>query len=113
MTLKAGRLRHRIELQRQHRSQDSTTGEITVTWQTQAKVWAAIEPLSVREFISSQSKQSEVTARIVIRYRPDIDASWRIVHRDKIYNIQGVLGDIDSGLEYITLPVREGVNDGV
>lgn len=113
MTLKAGRLRHRIELQMQHRSQDSTTGEIKVTWQTQAKVWAAIEPLSVREFISSQSKQSEVTARILIRYRPDIDASWRIVHRDKIYNIKGDLGDIDSGLEYITLPVKEGVNDGV
>lgn len=36
----------------------------------------------------------------------------RITHRGKVYNIAGVLPDNMSGLEYITLPVSEGVNDG-
>lgn len=111
MSLAAGRLRHRVAIQRRVLAQD-TSGNTTHTWANIATVWAAIEPLSTREFIAAQSVQSEVTARIVIRYRANIDASMRIVHKDKIYNIHGILADKDSGLEYLTLPVSEGVNDG-
>ena len=48
----------------------------------------------------------------MIRYRSEIGPSWRIVHRETIYNIAGVLPDKDSGLEYLTIPVSAGVNDG-
>lgn len=51
-------------------------------------------------------------ARITIRYRQDIDATWRVVHGGKFYNVEGVLADKDSGLEYQTLPVSQGVSDG-
>lgn len=112
MGIEAGKLRHRVALQRQVRTQDSTTGLITTAWQTQAMVWAAVEALSAREFIQSAAMQSQVTARITIRYRDDIDATWRVVHRGRVYNVHGVLPDADSGLEYITLPVSQGVNDG-
>ena len=82
------------------------------TWQDVANVWASIEPLSVREFIASQAVQAEITARAVIRYRADIDATMRLIHRGKIYNIIGILADKNSGLEYQTLTLSEGVNDG-
>ena len=36
----------------------------------------------------------------------------RVVHGGKVYNIHGVLPDMRSGLEYLTLPVSEGVSDG-
>ena len=117
MSIEAGRLRHRVSIQRKVQTQNSTTGTVADTWTEVAKVRAAIEPLSAREFMQSQAMQAQIVARIVIRHREDVDATMRIVHQrpnkpDKIYAIQGVLADMDSGLEYLTLPVSAGVNDG-
>lgn len=110
--MRNGKLRHRITLQRPGLSQDPQTGEMLPGWQDVATVWSSIEPLSAREFIAAQAGQSEVSARIVIRYREGMDATMRAVHRGKTYNIHGVLADPKSGLEYLTLPVSEGVTDG-
>lgn len=113
MALSAGRLRHRVRIERPDYVQDPITGEMVKGWELVAdKVPAAIEPLSAREFIAAQAVQSAVTARIVIRRRSDIDATMRILHRGRVYNIHGVLPDPESGLEYLTLPCSEGVNDG-
>jgi SPP1 family predicted phage head-tail adaptor len=113
MTLAAGRLRHRITIQRPVNTQDPLTGAITPTWENVVTDLAAeIAPLSVREFIASQSMQSQITARIVIRYRAGLDATMRILHGSKIYNPAGWLPDPDSGLEWLTAPCSEGVNDG-
>lgn len=109
--LDSGKLRHRVSIERITRTQDPVTGAIAETWTEIAKVWAAVEPLSAREFVQSAAGQSEVTARITIRTR-DILATDRIIHRGTAYNIRGVLADKDSGLEYITLPVGTGVNEG-
>lgn len=109
----AGRFRHRVTLQRQQQTQNPVTGAIDVIWETVATgIPAAIEPLSVKEFISAQSKQSKITTRIVIRWRSGVDATMRIVHGDTIYNIEGPLPDKNSGLEYITVPCSQGVNQG-
>lgn len=113
MSLKAGRLRHRVTIQEPSYIQDPDTGAMTPGW---VDVWvnvpAAIEPLSVREFLSAQSFQSKVSARITLRHREGLTADMRIVHREKIYNPAGYLADPVSGLEYITIPVSEGINDG-
>ncbi len=111
MSLEAGRLRHRVRIERIVSTQDPVTGAMTDTWTEVAKVWAGVEPLSAREFVQSAAGQSEVTARITIRTR-EIFATDRITHRGVVYNIRGVLPDKDSGLEYITLPVGAGVNEG-
>lgn len=108
----AGRLRHRVSLQAQVETRDDETGAVIVAWQEFAKAWSAIEPLSAREFVASQAVQSEVVARITMRYRNDVTAKNRIVHNGRIYNIEGVLADKDSGLEYMTLPCSEGINEG-
>lgn len=112
MSVQAGKLRHRITIQAPGMSQDPVTGEMVQGWTDFASVWASVEPLSARDFIAAQANQSEITARIVIRHRADVDATMRILHRSKVYAIQGVLPDDDSGLEYLTLPVSEGVSDG-
>lgn len=112
MTIAAGRLNKRVALQSPTISQDNDTGATTETWGTVATVWASIEPLSVRDFIASDERQSKVAARITIRYRDDIDATWRVVHKARTYQIVGVLADQDSGIEYLTLAVAEGVNQG-
>lgn len=112
MALAAGKLRHKVTIQRQAQSRDAASGDVKVSWLTHAEVWAAVEPVSVREFIAGQSKQSQITARITVRYRDDLTASMRILHRGRIYNPQGWLADPESGLEYLTAPCTEGVNDG-
>ncbi|MHC8300675.1 phage head closure protein [Pseudomonas sp. ZS1P83] len=111
--MRAGKLRHQIDIQRPHFEQDAGTGEMVKTWvDVWTKVPASIEPLSARDFIAAAATQSAVSSRVVIRYRPGVDSTMRILHRSKIYNIAGVLADADSGLEYLTLPCSEGVNDG-
>lgn len=107
MTLAAGKLRHRVRIEDLVTAQDSN-GDIVQTWQNFAdNVAAAIEPLSARELVQSQAVQSEVSARITIRWLPGVKATMRIVQGLTVYRIHGVLGDKDSGREYLTLPVSE------
>lgn len=110
--MRAGKLRHKVKIQAPGLTQDPVSGEMLPGWTDFASVWASIEPLSARDFIAAQANQSEITARIVIRYRPGILPTMRILHRGKVYAIQGVLPDAKSGLEYLTIPVSEGVKDG-
>ncbi|WP_202864168.1 phage head closure protein [Xanthomonas campestris] len=114
----AGKLRHRIRIERQVTERDDDGVQVT-TWQPvhSGTLAAAIEPLSAREFIAAGAGQGEITARITIRYRAGILASMRAVQvrngaDAEIYNIQGALADRESGLEYLTLPVSTGTNDG-
>jgi len=113
MALSAGKLRHRITIERKVQTRDATTGEFTNTWAPVCcGVPAAIEPLSARELIAAQTTGSEVVARITIRYRSGLDASMRIRRGTVIYNIAGILPDKESGLDYLTIPVSAGVNEG-
>lgn len=111
MSLAAGTLRHRVRIE-QFVSERDTSGVLQEFWEEVATVSAAIEPLSVREFIQSGQVQGQVTARITIRYRDGLSHTMRLVHRGTIYNILGVLPDKVSGIEYVTLPVSQGVNQG-
>ena len=110
--MRAGKLRHKVTIQAPGLTQDPVTGEMVAGWSDFASVWASVEPLSARDYIAAQANQSEITARIVIRYREGILPTMRILHRGKVYAIQGVLPDAKSGLEYLTIPVSEGVKDG-
>ena len=102
--MRAGELRHRLQLQERIEGQDPITGAIISEWQIVATVWGKVEPLSVRDFIASGALNSEITTRITIRYRQGVKPTMRIIHGEKIYDIIGVLPDKDSGTEYLTLP---------
>ena len=113
--MKAGNLRHRCTIERPgEERQDPDTGAMKKSWELVGKAWMGIEPLSVRGFIAANAAQSEVTGQLVMRYRPSLqlDSTMRVRHGGKIYNIEGVLPDKDSGREYLTLPYSEGLNDG-
>lgn len=107
----AGDLRHRVQIQQQVTTRDED-GRKTTRWVDVAAVWASVEPLSAREFVQSGQTQSAVVARVTVRYRAGLDPSMRILHRGQVFNIAGLLPDKASGLEYITIPVSAGVNDG-
>lgn len=113
MGARAGQFRHRIAIDQLILTQDPNSGAEIRKWEVlYPSVPAAIEPLSTREFISARSMQSKMVARIRIRYMDGLDATNRIRHLGKIYNVEGWLPDTDSGIDYLTAPVSEGVNNG-
>jgi SPP1 family predicted phage head-tail adaptor len=111
VALAAGKLRHRVVVEEQVTVINSF-GESETAWVTFANVWAAIEPLSAREFLAASQVQSNVSCRIVMRNLPGLLPSMRLVHRGKIYNPAGILTDKESGLEYVTIPASVGVDQG-
>lgn len=64
--IRAGRLRHRVRVE-QTVSVDNGVGGKTRSWQTVAKRWASIEPISGREFREASQTNSTVTHRVVLR----------------------------------------------
>lgn len=107
--LKSRKLRHRVVIEQYAETQDPNTGAMVRGWSKYGDRWAEYVANSVREFIAAASNQSEVKGRFVLRYDADIVPQMRIVHRGKTYEILGVMPDPDSGLEYITCAVSEGV----
>ena len=105
----AGELRHKVELQALVVTQDPNTGEMVNTWTTIAEPWAKIAQLSAREFLAASAEQSEVRAKITIRYRQGVNATMRVYYRGLYYGILGVLADNYSMLESQVLMVSEGV----
>lgn len=112
--MRAGALRHRITFQVPGLVQDPETGEMLPGWETVwEKVPASVASLSARDLIAAQAGQSEASGRMVIRYRVGVLPVMRILHRGDIYNIQGPpMPDPVSGLEYLTILVGKGVNNG-
>lgn len=105
----AGKLNHWVQLQAPATTQDPNTGEMIENWTTVAEVWAEVVPMSAREFQAANAEQSEVRGRMAIRYREDVDATMRVIHRGKWYAILGVMEDAESGREHLTLMTAEGV----
>ncbi len=112
--MQAGRLRHLVAFQVKEKIRDPDSGAVDYVWVDRwPKVYAAVEPLSARDLIAAQAAQSQLSARIVIRYREGVLPTMRIVHRGVLYKIEGKpIPDKRSGREYLTILVSEGVTDG-
>lgn len=87
--MRAGLLRHRVTIQQRTESQGGT-GEVTWTWADLSTVWAAIEPVSEREYFAAAQVQSEAVTRIRMRYRDDIRPKMRVKFGARYFDIQGV-----------------------
>jgi len=64
--------------------------EIT-DWEAVTDVWAGINPQFGQEMNTAGRTVMTVMVPIVIRYRTDIDARWRVQHQTVTYRIQGIL----------------------
>lgn len=109
--MNAGALRHRITIDELVITQDSDTGAVEETWAEFCSVWAAIIPLSGREFVAASAIQDSVNTRITIRWREGILPEMRVHHAGAIYNIKAVLPD-PTFRRHINLMCETGANDG-
>ena len=105
--MRAGVLRHRITIQEKVQTSDGMGG-YTESWQDLYSLWAAIWPVSGREYIASGRKEGEVTHRIHIRYRDGILPSHRVKYGSRIFDIRAVLNHEESN-KYIDLMCIEKV----
>ena len=106
LNLKAGRLRHKIQIVRTVPGvQDPETGYMGDPTHTTKTVWAEFAPLSGREFIAAGAVQSQVSARVTIR-PIEVTTADTVIHKGTKYNIVTVLPDPDTGNAYYTLLVE-------
>jgi SPP1 family predicted phage head-tail adaptor len=104
-----GPLRYQVQLQSPVIHIDEASGEPVITeWRNEAKVYAAIESVSGREWLASAEWRAGVNTRIRIRWRDAVTAQWRVMHHSVIYNIEAVLRRYE-GMSEIHLMCSDGV----
>lgn len=109
--MKAGSLRHKITIQ-ENAALNDAAGSQKPVWVDVCTVQAAIKPLSGRELIVSQAENSEISVRIVIRYRAGITASMRIVYCNTIYAIVAPPINTDMRNTELQIMCAAGLNKG-
>jgi SPP1 family predicted phage head-tail adaptor len=114
--MQAGKLRHLVTFDSPSQtSQDDTTGEEIIDWGSgYATVYAAVEPLTGREFVQANAVEADIDTRITVRWEPWLDTvnpKWRIRFRDVIYNIQSV-ANVDMRDRELQFMCKSGVNSG-
>lgn len=100
--MKAGQLDQRVSIERRVSGQDDWGQPIT-DWLPIVTTWAAVEPLTGREYIAAGAAQSEVTTRIRLRYRPGITSADRVNHEGKVYGIMSVIDYRSAGRELVLM----------
>ena len=89
--MKAGQLRHRVELQTRVDTFDEI-GQPSTSWLTTATIWADIRYLSGLSAIKSGADVSLSKVSIRLRYTA-CNAGQRVLHEGKVYAIEAVLPD--------------------
>jgi len=80
-----GKLDKLIEIQKFVEINDS--GDVKKTWQKVDDVWAEIISQKGSEAFESARTNARQTIRVRIRYRDDLEVSWRIVWDGQNYNV--------------------------
>lgn len=111
MDIRAGELCHRITIQHYVAGgRDEDGYPIEGSWQEYKQLWAKVTPLSAKDLISAQADQSEVVARMKIRYREDINTTMQVIWKGRIFSIQSqALDDNETGNIYCTFLLGQGL----
>lgn len=100
--MEPGKLRHVVTIERQQRSQDPATGEVTSVWVALAgceRIRGDVLPDRASEFFSTRQVQSNQNAMIRLRWRRGVDSTMRVKHHladgaeplVEYWDIQGVV----------------------
>lgn len=88
--MKAGRLRHKAELQKQVETADGMGGT-QLTWERVRDVRCEIRPVSGAQRMESMRRDSSIDHEITARWRDDLTPQHRIVHKGRAFNIKAVM----------------------
>jgi phage head-tail adaptor, putative, SPP1 family len=108
--MRAGKLRHRVTIQRRDPVRDSAGGPST-SWVDFAEAWADVRYLNGRQFLTSNGEANSATVSVRIRYRTDLTADMRVTFGAAIFDILAVLPD-EEGRDHVDLACNTGVSNG-
>jgi len=108
--MQAGTLNKRIKISQLVTGSPTTDefGAPNTSWEELDTVWAAVEPISGREFWAQQQVQSEIIAKIRIRYRDDVAVGMKAEYNSKTYMIKNII-DYQESHKELLLMCAEGV----
>lgn len=104
-----GKMRHRITFQRFSGALDDFGDPLQTddaNWADAATMWAAIDPISGREFYAAEQSQSEVSHKIRCRYRTGLDTAMRITYGKRRFKIISLI-DWEDRHESLLLMCKE------
>ncbi len=102
-------LRHRVELLASAIYEDDIGNQFT-EWVTVARPWAAVEPLSGREYWAAAAVQAERTIKVILRYRPGVTPAHRLVFKGRVFDIESVV-NIEESNRWLELKCKERVDE--
>ena len=88
----AGKLRYPVSIEKPVDVRDKLGGFIR-TWVEVSREWVDIEGISGSEFVAAQALQAQTIYKINLRFRDELEASWRIREGVKLYEITAILPD--------------------
>lgn len=100
-----GKLKRRVTLQTFTQTDDGAGGFID-GWQDITTVWASITPLQGRELYQAQQVDAEVTHRVTIRYRENVNSDMRILYNNRELTIQSII-NVDENNRFLELICQE------
>lgn len=114
--MRAGRLCHRITIQQLLDDEQDSFGQPKERWSTIAQVWAAVEPYWGRELFVAAREYADLSHRVSIRYRKDLDPNERpdlhapkmrvLFGEHRIFDVEAVI-DIEERHREMQLLCRE------
>jgi len=108
-TQPAGELKHRVAFLK--RQVTVASGISTERWVTAFTCWAMVEPLNSREYWDAAALNREDEQRITIRFRTDVDTSYRVKFRRAVYGITSIVNPNARNVKLEVL-VKSIVSDG-
>lgn len=106
--IRTGDRRHRVTLQAATKARNAS-GEEIKTYTDIATVWAAIFPVSAKEYMSAGQLQAAVTHRVNIRFRADVKPDWRIKFGNRYFEIKAITNREERNIS-LDLICAEGVD---
>ena len=71
--MQAGKLRQRVEHQRQTVTGQNSYGQKTYTWDAVGTYWAEVRAMQGKELDIAQQKWAEARFKVTVRYQPSVE----------------------------------------
>ena len=112
--INAGSLSRRITIQKRE-NESNAFNQPSLVWKDYVRVYANLKVMSGsgyanNEFIASNEEINRTTFSFMIRYRKDITADMRIVYEGRVYEIRGILPDLDRR-EFVYIACAQGASE--
>lgn len=103
--MRTGRLIHKVKIQAPIESKGAMGGT-DKQWVKFHECRGRVQELSGQEGVQSDQVVSKIIATCIIRYRENINASMRLVHDGKFYQIESIINK-DGKSIWLELPLYE------